>query len=316
MPQVFCGMRPPSSSLPVLLGLTASLFFSLTFILNRSIDLGGGFWTWSGVLRFVFMLPLLALLLPWNGGGKPLWEELRRAPGSWLLWSTVGFGLFYAPVCWAASFGEGWLVAGLWQVTIVAGILLFPVKGPFPWKVLGFSALILAGVGLLQAGHAAKTDWTSALGAGALVLVGAAAYPLGNRKIMALAGGRLTTVQRVTGMTVMSLPFWLTLGLGTAVTVGPPSPAQVAQTFLVAVFSGVVATVLFFRATDLVRNDPARLGAVEATQAGEVLFSLVGETAFLGAALPDPWSAAGLVLVVAGMTVHSLHGRKTPGSTP
>ena len=53
-----------------------------------------------------------------------------------------------------------------------------------------------------------------------------------------------------------------------------------------------------------------RLGAVEATQAGEVVFSLGGELIWLSAPWPDPLSLAGLVLVVAGMTVHSLHARE------
>lgn len=303
-------------SSPILLGLLASFFFSLTFILNRSMDLGGGFWVWSGVLRYVFMAPLLAVLVPSNGGWAPIFAEVRRAPASWWLWSTVGFGLFYAPVCWAAAFGEGWLVAGLWQVTIVAGTLLFLPRGRVPWKTLGFSTLILAGVVLLQGGHALRADLGSSLAVGALVVVGAVAYPLGNRRVMTLAGGRLTTVQRVTAMTLLSLPFWGALG-GVALALGRlPTLAQAGQTLLIALFSGVVATLLFFRATDLVHTDAVRLGAVEATQAGEVVFSLAGEIALLGSGWPDPWSAAGLALVVAGMTVHSVHGRdrKNPGS--
>ena len=296
-------------SSPFLLGLLASLFFSVTFVLNRAMNLAGGFWAWTGVLRFVFMAPLLALLIGRNGGWAPLFTEIRRAPLRWWGWSTVGFGLFYAPVCWAASFGEGWLVAGLWQVTIVAGTLLFLPKSGFPWKPLGFSALILVGVGLLQGGHALKADLGSSLAVGGLVLVGATAYPLGNRKVMALAGGRLTTVQRVTAMTFLSLPFWGVLGVFAWTLERGPTAAQAVQTLAVAVFSGVIATLLFFKATDLVRGNPVRLGAVEATQAGEVVFSLAGEMAVLGGSWPDPWSACGLALVIAGMAVHSLHGR-------
>jgi len=290
---------------PYLLGLVASLFFSLTFILNRSMELAGGFWVWSGVLRFAFMVPLLLALVPWNGGFRPIWDEVRRAPLRWWLWSTVGFGLFYAPVCWAASFGEGWLVAGLWQVTIVAGILLFSRQG-IPGKTLVLSLLILVGVGLLQGGHALRADWGSSLAVGALVLVGATAYPWGNRKIMILAGGRLTAVQRVTAMAVLSLPFWGILGGLSLVQGQVPGWSQVAQSFLVAVFSGVLATVLFFRATDRVRLSPARLGAVEATQAGEVVFSLAGEMVLLEALWPDPWSTAGLTLIVVGMVAQGL----------
>lgn len=299
---------------PYLLGLVASLFFSLTFVLNRSMDLGGGWWIWSGVLRFTFMVPLLLALVPGNGGFRPIWDEVRRAPLRWWLWSTVGFGFFYAPVCWAASFGEGWLVAGLWQVTIVAGILLFSRHG-VPRRTLVLSVVILVGVGFLQGGHALRSDGASALAVGALVLVGAAAYPWGNRKIMTLAGGRLNTVQRVTAMAVLSLPFWALLSVVALVQGQVPGSSQVFQSFLVAVFSGVLATLLFFRATDMVRHDPARLGAVEATQAGEVVFSLAGEMLLFGALWPDPWSTAGLMLVVAGMAAQGLFVHKQSGKT-
>jgi hypothetical protein len=299
---------------PFLLGLVASLFFSFTFVLNRSMDLAGGYWIWSGVLRFVFMVPLLLSLLPWHGGWRPIVGEVRVAPLKWWFWSTVGFGLFYAPVCWAASFGEGWLVAGLWQVTIVAGMVLFSGDG-IPRRTLVYSSFILLGVALLQGGHVLRAGLGSSLAVGFLVLVGAAAYPWGNRKVMALAGGRLTTVQRVTAMSVLSLPFWALLGALAFVLGKVPAPSQIFQSLLVAVFSGVLATLLFFRATDRVRNDPGRLGAVEATQAGEVVFSLAGEMVLLGASWPDLWSTMGLGLVVAGMLAQALSAAKQAGKT-
>lgn len=295
---------------PLLLGLAASLLFSVTFVLNRSIDLGGGFWVWSGVLRFAFMAPLIALLVPANGGWRPVWAEIRRAPGAWWLWSNVGFGLFYAPVCWAASLGEGWMVAGLWQLTIVAGVLLFPAR-PFLWRTLAASGVILAGVALMQTGHALRGTVLSALAAAGLVLVGALAYPLGNRRIMDLAGGRLSTVQRVAAMTLLSLPFWAVLGLLALAGGHPPTPPQAVQALVVAVFSGVAATLLFFRATDLARTDPVRLAAVEATQAGEVVFTVAAEAWLLGTGWPDGLSSAGLVLITAGMVAHALGSRRT-----
>ena len=111
-------------------------------------------------------------------------------------------------------------------------------------------------------------------------------------------------------MTLLSLPFWGVLA-GIALALGRgPTVSQGIQTLLVAIFSGIIATLLFFRATDLARGDPVRLGAVEATQAGEVVFSLAGELLVVGGRWPDVWSAGGLVLVVAGMAAHSLHGRK------
>ena len=45
------------------LGILGSFFFAFTFILNRSMNLGGGYWLWSASLRYLFMLPMLWLLL-------------------------------------------------------------------------------------------------------------------------------------------------------------------------------------------------------------------------------------------------------------
>ncbi|ALA71750.1 hypothetical protein GT50_17520 [Geobacillus stearothermophilus 10] len=45
------------------LGLAASFFFAVTFILNRSMELAGGSWTWSSSLRFFFMVPLLSAVI-------------------------------------------------------------------------------------------------------------------------------------------------------------------------------------------------------------------------------------------------------------
>ena len=61
----------------------------------------------------------------------------------------------------------------------------------------------------------------------------------------------------------------------------------------VALFSGVIATILFFKATDLVKENLRQLAVIEATQSGEVLFTLLG----------------GILIVVAGMIGNSLVSR-------
>ncbi|GER66567.1 hypothetical protein BpJC7_01450 [Weizmannia acidilactici] len=118
------------------------------------------------------------------------------------------------------------------------------------------------------------------------VLVATFAYPLGNRKMMEICEGRLDTFQRVLGMTLASLPFWFILSLYCLYTSGPPAETQIIQSDIVAIFSGVIATVLFFKATDLVRGDMAKLLLVEATQSLEVLFALFGEMVFLSIPIP------------------------------
>lgn len=77
----------------------------------------------------------------------------------------------------------------------------------------------------------------------------------------------------------------------------------------VALFSGVIATVLFFKATDLVKENLRQLAVIEATQSGEVLFTLLGGILFLGDNMPDVLGLCGILIVVAGMIGNSLVSR-------
>lgn len=43
-------------------GILGALFFAFTFIFNRSMNLSGGSWMWSASLRYLFSLPMLAVL--------------------------------------------------------------------------------------------------------------------------------------------------------------------------------------------------------------------------------------------------------------
>ncbi len=63
-----------------------------------------------------------------------------------------------------------------------------------------------------------------------------------------------------------------------------------------------IATVLFFQATGMVRNDPTALAAAEAMQAAEILFATVIGALWLGEAWPQGGALAGVALVVAGIT--------------
>ena len=290
----------------VLLGLLSSFFFAFTFLLNRSMELVGGYWGWSAALRYLFTLPILTLLLLPGGKLPAVFSSIRSAPGAWFLWSTVGFGLFYAPLTFAASFGESWFVAACWQITIVAGTLLTPLWGkPIPLRQMLWAGVILLGVFLLQFRPGQLAEGTLlALGA---ILAAAFSYPLGNRKTMALSTQTgLGTIQRIFGMTICSLPFWLLLSGWSLLYYGVPSAGQVQQSLLVALFSGIAATILFFRATQMVREDPAALALVEATQAGEVLFTLLLGVLCLEDALPGPMGWLGITLIVTGMICSSL----------
>ncbi|WP_411502559.1 DMT family transporter [Brevibacillus centrosporus] len=290
----------------ILLGVVGSLFFATTFVLNRAMELSGGSWLYSASLRYLFMVPFLLVIVGMRRGLQPLWEEMKANPWQWGVWSFVGFGLFYAPLCFAAIYSPGWLIAGTWQVTIIAGSLLVPLFGQkIPYKGLLMSLLILAGVGLMQLHVAASVGMKEVLLGIGPIVVAAFAYPLGNRKMMAMTKGRIDAYQRVLGMTLASLPFWVLLAIIGFVTEGAPSSGQTLQSLLVALSSGIVATVLFFQATDLAKGNAQQLAVVEATQAGEVVFAVMLEMMLLSAPLPGLWSNVGMLLVIFGMVLHS-----------
>lgn len=290
-------------------GLSASLFFAFTFIFNRSMNLGGGYWLWGAVLRYIFMLPILWLIVWKQGRLRDTFLAIQQAPAQWLLWSTVGFGLFYMSLSMASAYGESWFVAATWQVTIVAGVLLTPLFGKrIPVRNLAFSVVILAGIFLLQLSHLKTMKTEGLLTALSLIIIAGFSYPLGNRKMLQYAPPEMTTIQRVFGMTLCSMPFWLLCGGYALATHGLPGSGQLVQSLAVAVFSGVIATILFFEATNLVRGDPKKLAIVEATQSGEVLFTLLGGILFLGDPMPSAAGFAGILIIVIGMIANSLSG--------
>ena len=293
----------------MLYGLLASMFFALTFLLNRSMNLSGGYWLWGASLRYLFMLPILWVIVKKQNGDKAILREIRAHPVPWVLWSTVGFGLFYAPMCMASCYGESWFVAATWQITIVAGVLLTPMfGGKIPVKNLLCSAVILVGIFLLQLSHLDGLEAGGSLTALVLILVAGVSYPLGNRKMMVICPPAFSTVQRVFGMTLCSMPFWILCSLCAGITHGFPGAGQICQSLSVAVFSGVIATLLFFEATNLVKHNPKQLAVVEATQAGEVLFTLLGGVLFLHDSLPTASGMLGICVVVIGMILNSLSG--------
>ncbi len=311
----------------VWIGVAASFFFASSFVLNRLMEVDGGYWVWSGALRYFFMVPLLGILVLLRKELAPVWKELRQQPLQWLLWSTVGFGLFYAPLCASAIFAPAWLTAAGFQLTIVAGMLLSPLffftsignsgtvrqRGRIPRSALIVALIMLAGIGLMQLeqAQAGAGSWQGII----LIVIAAVAYPLGNRKMMEVCDGRLNAFQRTLGMSIASLPFWLILSLFGWWQDGTPSGGQIGQSFLVALFSGVIATVLFFGATDQARSHPARLAAVEATQALEVVFTLLGEWILLGIMLTSIGMWSGMVLVVSGVVVNAWLSMRQPGAS-
>ncbi|WP_241759382.1 multidrug resistance efflux transporter family protein [Pyxidicoccus parkwayensis] len=297
------------------LGLLAAAFFSLSFVLNRSMSLSGGHWVWSASLRYATTILLLGGWLGLRRGRTWLLELARvflTRPGFWLLAGSVGFGVFYGGICLAADHAPGWLVATTWQTTLLASPFVLRAFGlRVPLRGVLFMVLIFVGIVLAN-----LHSWKSGLSVeevlrGVLpVLVAAFAYPFGNQLLNAARNGTSARVTHVRSpvledaascvllMSLGSAPFWLVL----VAVVSPPAPAasQVVQTLAVALSSGVIATTLFLRARNLAR-DAYSIAAVDATQAAEVVFALVGEVLMLGAPLPGVEVLVGLLLVTGGI---------------
>ncbi len=297
----------------ILIGLLAGLFFSSTFILNRIMSLEGGHWVWSASLRYGYMiLFLVAWFLLFKGPGelKKVFQVFWKNLGFWTLAGTVGFGLFYALICYSADHAPGWVVATTWQFTIIATLFVLLFFGrSFPGKTWFFSAIVFGGVLMVNLSQVESTGLKELVAGVVPVLVAAFCYPLGNQMVWEATNGNTklpdisspvlnTPFARVLLMSLGSLPLWLLLIMATA----PPSPStgQLLNTALVALFSGVAATSLFLQARNLSKN-AGELAAVDATQASEVLFALLGEIVIIGAAFPDLFSLVGIGITCTGI---------------
>ncbi|MEZ4509315.1 MAG: multidrug resistance efflux transporter family protein [Eubacteriales bacterium] len=124
-------------------------------------------------------------------------------------------------------------------------------------------------------------------------------------EMMALCPPEIGTIERIYGMTLCSLPFASARALRAIHTWAAFSIAEI-QSLGVAVLSGVIATLLFFRATDLVKESQRQLAVVESTQSFEVLFTLIGGVLLLHDSLPDTYGWVGVGLIVLGMVLSSL----------
>ena len=245
----------------------------------------------------------------------PVIEDIKKNPIQWFIWSTVGFGFFYAPLSFASAYGASWLVAGTWQLTIIAGALMSPlfytiidgkkIKNHIPKKFLLVSLIILIGIFLMLSEEARKISLIDSILVVVPVLFAAFSYPLGNRKMMELCNNRLNTLQRVFGMTMCSIPFWIIIVILGVNQTGIPSHNQIIQSLIVAVSSGVIATIMFFKATDIVKGDSHKLAVIESTQVGELIFTLLGGVFIFNDNIPTVLGIIGIILVAIGMVVNS-----------
>lgn len=308
--------------LAVFIAFCSALFFTMTYVLNRASATAGGHWAWTASLRYLITLPLLLPLMPWQGGASPVLRSIRAHPWSWLKCGAIGFLIFYCTLSFAASSGPSWLVAGTFQFTVIAGMLCAPfiykdARKKIPLPAVAIALVILAGLLLMQLQQAGGSLDATAWLAVACVLVGAVAYPLGNRLLLLHleeTGENLNATQRVFGMTLVSLPLWILVAVFGWFQAGLPSWGQVGLSAGVALSAGVIATILFFQATGMVRDQPIALGAAEAMQAAELVFAMCLGSLFLHEPWPRGQALGGAALVICGIVAFAVMVSRKPAS--
>lgn len=298
----------------IALGILSGAFFSTTFILNEVMSLAGGHWVWSASLRYAFMFFLLTLIIVYNGGVKQLCDVLALFKAHWKFWTLaggIGFGGFYALICFTADFSPGWVIAATWQFTVVASLFVFMLFGrSFPKRVWLFSSIIFLGVILVNMSQVEQFDLRQFLVGGGPVLVAAFCYPFGNQLVWEATNGEGKRVPQIHSsllsnvfnkvflMTLGSVPLWLVLLL----VISPPLPStgQILNSALVALFSGICATSIFLYARNLATTSN-ELAGVDATQASEVVFALLGGIILLGGSMPSILAFIGLAMILVGL---------------
>ena len=304
----------------ILLGLLSAAFFSATFILNRSMSLSGGHWVWSSSLRFFYMFFLLISLILANRGVNYLRDVITifiRNTKFWLVAGSIGFGIFYSLLCYAADHAPGWVVAGTWQFTVIATpIVLLLFKEKVPRYGVFFSFLIFIGILLIQFYNKGSELSVRHIIYGVIpIVIAAFAYPVGNQLLNFAKHGNHSLISHIDSpilkdsptcvllMTMGSIPFWVLL----LVIVAPPPPLknQLISTGIVAISSGIIATSIFYKARNASKS-PYIISAVDATQSGEVIFSLAGEILLLNGALPNLTGGIGIIIILVGIIGYSM----------
>jgi len=281
----------------LLFALLAALCFSTTFILNRYISLEGGHWFWSATLRYIYMLFLLFLGFIIFKGYDYIKDLIIEFFDDFLFWSitgSIGFGIFYALICYVANSSPAWVVATTWQFTILSSLVILSLFGQkisrSTWILV---SIIFLSILIVNFSAIDKEELEHQMFNVFLILVASFAYPLGNQLVWEKKS-KIGTFAKVFLLSLGSIPFWIILSF--FFEVGIPSQSQYISIFAVAIFSGIMATTLFLFARGKAKN-ATQIAIVDATQSTEVVFTIIFEIILLGIVIPNSLALVGILLV-------------------
>ena len=298
----------------LLISLLAAMFFSATFLINRSISIDGGHWYWSGALRFFFTLVLMSIVIILFKGSDFLKKILLDYKNNFIFWNiagTLGFGVFYSMICFASDFSPAWMVATTWQLTIIASLFVLAFYGQkLSKKIWFFTVLIFIGICLVNFSAFNIDEFKTLIIGFVAVLIAAFAYPIGNQMVWEKKKKREETksdkievlnnaFSKVFLLTLGSFPLWIVLFFVLGIDF-LPSSGQISNVIMISFLSGVVGGSLFLYARSKA-NTSKKIMMVDACQSGEVIFTLIGEIIFLNLAIPGILAFAGVVITIIGL---------------
>ena len=301
-----------SPSYLLFVGLLSSLFFTVTFLINRSISLDGGHWFFLGGLRLVYAIIFFTVGFIIFKGFSYFKLILKEYVDNLLFWTiagSIGFGFFYSLICYSASFSPAWIVVTTWQITIVSSLFVLTLFGKkLSKKIWFFTIFIFTGIVLVNLSHFEINNLEMIILGILPILIASFCYPFGNQMVWEekrrrkLENRNLTVINnsfvKVFLLVLGSTPFWIILYfLSDPVA---PSTSQYINVAIITLVSGILATSLFLYARSQA-NSSSKLMLVDATQSSQVFFALCGEMIFLNVSFPNVLGLTGILITIVGL---------------
>lgn len=301
-----------SPSFLLFIGLLSSLFFTVTFLINRSISLDGGHWFYSGGLRLVYAIAFFTFgFIVFKGISyfKLIIKEYLENFIFWTVAGSIGFGGFYSLLCYSASFSPAWIVATTWQITIISSLFVLTFFGKkLSKKIWFFTIFIFTGIILVNLSHFESSNLEALFLGSIPVFVASFCYPIGNQMVWEEKKKRKEKKEdlgvinnsfvKVFLLVLGSFPFWVILYfLSDPIA---PNTSQYISVAIITIISGILATSLFLYARSQATTS-STLMIVDSTQSSQVFFALGGEMLFLNASLPNTLGLIGIAITIIGL---------------
>lgn len=312
--KIFLGEIEQSQLYLLSIGLLSSLFFTVTFLINRVISLDGGHWYFSGSLRLIYAIILFTIgFIIFKGFSyyKLIIKEYLNNFKFWTISGTIGFGFFYSLLCYSASYSPSWIVVTTWQFTIISSLFILTFFGKkISKKIWFYTIFIFCGILLVNISYIGEADVKTLLLGSIPILIASFCYPLGNQMVWEEKRKReqfnldLKVINnsfvKVFLLILGSFPFWIVLYF--LVDPSLPNSSQYIKVAVITILSGIIGTSLFLYARAHADNSN-KLMLVDSTQSSQVFFALIGEIVFLNADYPNLIALLGISVTILGLIV-------------